>query len=76
MLLFIFALYLDVCITNVTFYFYIIVGYLYGIKMLKVVSTTFLLVCFVCLRERICETRKNVLYFTSKTLFVFEIIKF
>ena len=42
----------------------------------KVVSATFLLVCFVCLNERICETRKHVLYFTSKTLFVLEIIKF
>ena len=43
---------------------------------LKVVSATFLLVCFVCLKERTCETRNNVFYFTSKTLFVLEIIKF
>ena len=43
---------------------------------LKVVSTTFLLVYFVCLKERTCETRKNVFYFTSKALFVLEIIKF
>ena len=43
---------------------------------LKVVSATFLLVCFVCLKESICETRKNVFYFTSKALFVLEIIKF
>ena len=32
--------------------------------LLKVVSTTFLLVCIVCLKESICETRKNVFYFT------------
>ena len=43
---------------------------------LKVVSATFLLVCFVCLKESTCETRKNVFYFTSKALFAFEIIKF
>ena len=42
---------------------------------LKVVSATFLLVCFVSLKERNCETRKNVFYFTSKALFVLEIIK-
>ena len=39
-------------------------------------SATFLLVCFVSLKESSCETRKNVFYFTSKALFVFEIIKF
>ena len=33
---------------------------------LKVVSATFLLVCFVCLKKSTCETRKNVFYFTSK----------
>ena len=43
---------------------------------LKVVSTTFLLICFFCLKESTCETRKNVFYFTSKALFVLEIIKF
>ena len=43
---------------------------------LKVVSTTFLLVCFVCLKESTCETRKNVFYFTLKALFILEIIKF
>ena len=43
---------------------------------LKVVSATFLLVCFVCLKESTCETRKNDFYFTSKALFVLEIIKF
>ena len=43
---------------------------------LKVVSATFLLVCFVCLKESTCETRKNVFSFTSKALFVLEIIKF
>ena len=39
---------------------------------LKVMFATFLLVCFVCLSQ----TRKNVSYFTSKALFVPEIIKF
>ena len=43
---------------------------------LKVASATFLLVCFVCLKESTCETRKNVFNFTSKALFVLEIIKF
>ena len=43
---------------------------------LKVVSATFLLVCFVILKEGTSETRKNVFYFTSKALFILEIIKF
>ena len=43
---------------------------------LKVVSATFLLVCFLHLKESTCETRTNVFYFTSKALFVLEIIKF
>ena len=43
---------------------------------LKVVSATFLLVCFLCLKENSCETRKNNFYFTSKALFIFEKIKF
>ena len=43
---------------------------------LKVVSVTFLLVCFACLKESTCETRRNVFNFTSKVLFVLEIIKF
>ena len=42
---------------------------------LKVVSATFLLICFVYLKESTCETRKNVFYFTSKALFILEIIK-
>ena len=42
---------------------------------LKVVSATFLLVCFVCLRKSTCETRKNVFYFTSKAPLISEIIK-
>ena len=61
------------------------VGMLYSIKslstfravtILKVMSATFLLVCFLRLKESTCETRKNVFYFTSKALFVLEIIKF
>ena len=47
-----------------------------GVQSLKVVSATFLLVCFACLKEKTCETRKNIFYFTSKALFVLEIIKF
>ena len=40
---------------------------------LKVVSATFLLVCFVYLNESTFATRKNV-YFTLKALFVLEIV--
>ena len=36
----------------------------------------FLLVCFVSLKENTCETTENVFYFTSKALFVLEIIEF
>ena len=43
---------------------------------LKVVSATFLLVCFVCLKESTCKTRENAFYFTSKALVVLEIINF
>ena len=51
-------------------------GMVFKSLYLKVVSATFLLVCFVCLKESTCETRKNVFYFTSKALLVLEIIKF
>ena len=43
---------------------------------LKVVSTTFLLVCFVCLKESTSERRENVFYVTLKALFILEIIDF
>ena len=43
---------------------------------LKVVSATFLLVCFLSLSKSTCQTRKNAFYFTSKALFVLEKIKF
>ena len=43
---------------------------------LKVVSAAFLLVCFVCLKESTCETRKNAFYFTSKAPLVPKIINF
>ena len=43
---------------------------------LKIVSATFLLVCFVCLKESTCKTGGNAFYFFSKALFVPEIIKF
>ena len=45
-------------------------------EYLKVMSATFLLVCFLRLKESTFETRKNVFYFTSKALSVLEIIKF
>ena len=45
-------------------------------KVLKGCVRYILLVRFECLKERTCERRKNVFYFTSKTLFVLEIIKF
>ena len=40
------------------------------------VSTTFLLVCFLSLNKSTCQTRKNVICFTLKALFVLEKIKF
>ena len=43
---------------------------------LKVLSATFLLVCFLDLNKSTCQTREKVFYFTSKTLFVLEKIKF
>ena len=46
------------------------------INSLKVVSTTFLLVWLVYLTGSTCELSKNVFYFTSKALFILEIIKF
>ena len=42
---------------------------------LKVVSATFLEVCFLSLKESTCETMKNMFHFTSKVLFIFEKIK-
>ena len=41
---------------------------------LKVVSTAFLLVCFLSLKESTCETRKKC-YFTLKAFFVFDKIE-
>ena len=35
-----------------------------------------LLICFVCLKESACKTRKNDFYFTSKALVILEIINF
>ena len=46
------------------------------ISSLKVVSATFVLVCFLSLNESTFQTKKNVFYFTLKALFVFEKIKF
>ena len=37
---------------------------------LRVVSATFLLVCFSSLKESTCKTWKNVFYFTGKVFFV------
>ena len=49
---------------------------LYKMNFLKVVSATFLLVCFLSLKKGTCETRKNVFHFTSKAVLFLEIIKF
>ena len=46
------------------------------LQLLNVVSTIFSLVCFLSIKESTCQTRTNVSYFTSKALFVLEIIKF
>ena len=43
--------------------------------MLKGYVHYILQVCFLSLKENICETRKKC-YFTSKALFIFEKIKF
>ena len=45
-------------------------------SILKVVSATFLLVCFICLKESTCKTKKNAFYFTAKALLVLEITNF
>ena len=37
------------------------------IKLLKVVSAIFLLVCFISLKERFCKTMKIVFYFKVKS---------
>ena len=47
-----------------------------GKVVLKVVSATFLLVCFLRLNGSTCQTKKYVFYFTSETLFVLKKIKF
>ena len=52
------------------------VPYCDRLSTLKVVSATFLLVCFLCLKDSTFEKRKNVPYFNSKVLFVLEIIRF
>ena len=46
------------------------------VPCLKVVSATFLLVCFLNLNESTYQTKKNVFYFTSKALFILKKIKF
>ena len=51
-------------------------GVVFMLMDLKVVSATFLIVCFVYLNESTFKTRKNTFYFTSKALLVLEIIKF
>ena len=44
--------------------------------ILKVVSTTFLLVSYVCLKESTCETRAIDFYFILEAVFVLKIMKF
>ena len=48
----------------------------FNLQSLKVVFGTFLLVCFLSLKESTCETRKSVFYFILKAFFVVEKIKF
>ena len=43
--------------------------------VLKFVSATFLLVCFLILNKSTCKARKYVVYFTSKVLFVLDKIE-
>ena len=43
-----------------------------GDNSLKVVSATFLLVCFSSLKESNYETWENIFYFNSKALFILE----
>ena len=50
--------------------------YSFSVDTLRVVSATFLLVCFLVLNKSTCQTRENVFYFTSKAHFVLEKIKF
>ena len=45
------------------------------LNLLKVVSVTFLVVCFLSLKENSCETWKKF-YFTSKAFFIPQKIKF
>ena len=45
------------------------------VHYLKVASATFLLVCFLSLKESTFETSKNVFYFASKAFYVLEKIK-
>ena len=39
-------------------------------QFLTVVSTTFLLVCFLYIKDSTCENKENVFYLNSKALFV------
>ena len=47
-----------------------------AVENLKVVSATFVLVCFLSLNETTFQIWKNAFYFTSKALFVLKKIKF
>ena len=44
--------------------------------LLKIVSATVLLVCFLSLKESTSETKKKIFHFTSKALFILKKIKF
>ena len=48
----------------------------FAAKSLKVVSATFLLVCFSSPKESTCETWKKKFFFTPKALVVLEKIRF
>ena len=45
-------------------------------EVLKIVCSTFLLVCFSILKDSTCETWKNIFYFTLKALVILEKIRF
>ena len=45
-------------------------------KILKVVSATFLPICFLSQNENTCQTRENVFRFTSKAFLALEKINF
>ena len=62
------------CLQLKYIYVYMYIYYIY--RALKVVSSTFLLVCSLSPKESSCETLKNVFYFTIKPLSIIKKTKF